>query len=194
MDQYNQVLLLSNNRRGGRDKVRWPVDSSVELKGPVPQRRKESPVFIKVCWSDIQVCERKQSNTDETRWSGTLALYNQTPTNKAISPLGIKALSKRDVYQFDFVFLPLRCKMRNASVPCWTELETEGTDGLKAGRRGKSEQLSCVTKNIQHCSGQPGNPRLQIQKRNNPTAVQGTCARTHIHAQTQACQNTPTRD
>lgn len=24
--------------------------------------------------------------------------------------------------------------------------ETEGTDGLKASRRGKSEQLSCVTK------------------------------------------------
>lgn len=62
---------------------------------------------------------------------------------------GVKPLSQKDFIGLILCFFHRDGKMHPYSAGL-TRLdrarETEGTDGLKAGRRGKSEQLSCVTK------------------------------------------------
>lgn len=64
---------------------------------------------------------------------------------------GVKPLSQKDFIGLILCFFHRDGKGKMH--PCSAGLtrldrarETEGTDGLKAGRRGKSEQLSCVTK------------------------------------------------
>lgn len=87
---------------------------------------------------------------------------------------GVKPLSQKDFIGLILCFFHRDGKMHPYSAGL-TRLdrarETEGTDGLKAGRRGKSEQLSCVTKASTIVWGSLGIPDSKCRRENNPIAL-----------------------
>ena len=130
VDQYNQVLLLRNNRFGGLDKLQCPVEWSVDIKGPKAKRKLAGT--RERLW--LRITGNNHIHTKRTvwRWKNvccttrqTTLIYNTcTTTHKRHSQTfsSQKGICHRRIFiGLILCFLHWDRKTTNTSVFCWTE-------------------------------------------------------------------------